>query len=122
MRVIKFPDLKADELEVRVDFQTETSLFLDFNEFFVAVKKYSSGHYKLDIVWHDDLQENIFHFWKEEGVKTLGYSYDDGWRGDRKKIFWHMVKPIWSLIQKYDSKLISKIQDCGETKLSWKKP
>lgn len=121
MSVIKFPNLKTNELDVRVDLQTESSLLLDFDECFVAVKKFSSAHYKLDIVWHSDLQENVFHFWREAGVKSLGYSYDDGWRGDRKKIFWNMIKPIWKMICKYDDKLIFHNIDLGEQKVSWKK-
>jgi len=120
MSVIKFPNLKTNELDVRVDLQTESSLLLDFDECFVAVKKFGSGLYKLDIVWHCDLQENVFHFIKEAGVKRLGYSYDEGWRGDRKKIFWNMIKPIWKMICKYDDKLIFHNMDLGEQKVSWK--
>ncbi len=104
MSIVEFPN-KGTNQEVRIGIEHQSTLLLDFDSCFIGVKKLDDGHYKLDVIWNDDLEENIFHFWHEPGIK-LGYSFSGSWRTDRRREFWSLKKPIWKLICKYKSRLL----------------
>ena len=106
MSVKKFPN-KEENQEARVSLEHQSSLLLDFDSFLVAAKKCDDGHYKLEVLWHDNFDENIFHFWDVPGTKVC-YSFSGNWRDDRRRMFWSLVKSIWMLVCKYDDRMMYK--------------
>lgn len=69
MSVKEFPN-KEENREARVILEHQSCLQLYFDSFLVAARKFDDGHYKLEVIWHENYDENIFHFWDVPGTKV----------------------------------------------------